>query len=273
MFVTLELDAFAEDSRGSSIESFDIVAHGPAAIAYMRGPRAAADQIKSVFRTDGLVTRTLAESEQPQWTHSFEFPVESSERVRRALAFFSEILIIPIQPPLRSLIALGFYKNPKLGQAPNDWENAPAGDMINRAKYQSDDAAHRKLIDELVRVVKRHRWYSTHGQVVVSVPGHQSVNSSYGERLAEGVARELGRPLVKIRALSDSRPAAKSAARAELDLSHEFEVAGDVVGKVVILVDDVYMTGRTMNNAAAALADSGARAVLGLVGARTMKAY
>lgn len=264
-------DEFQEDSRGSSVEKWEIAGSGETLIAYLRGPGAAAGHVESIYRAVGLRKRPLATGESPQWTHSLEFPNEIRDRVSRALSFLSDKLLIPVAPPLRCLFALGFYKSPEPGVDPMRWPNAPAGDLVHRAKYRSDDAAFDSLVASLSAVIRAHPWYGKHGDLVVSVPGHAE-GFRFGERLAESVADSVGRPLVKIVARSETRTEAKSASRAELDLSHEFSITEDVSGKVVILIDDVYMTGRTLKNAAAVLSDSGARAVLGLVAARTMKA-
>ncbi|MBI4897078.1 MAG: hypothetical protein HY827_01765 [Actinobacteria bacterium] len=268
----LDLDVFQENGRGSSIESFDFLKRNGVAVAYMRGPQAIAAHLESVYRRRGLRERRLTEGEHPRWTHSFVVPEVIVDGVERAMSFFSEILIIPSEPPLKSLIALGFYKAPRPGQPAMEWENAPAGALVNRAKYQRDDAAFSELVDALTRVIRRHPWYAFFGEMVVSVPGHRADVRSFGERIAAAVALAIDRPLLPISAVTRVRPEAKSASRAEMDLSHQFVVDGEVAGKVVILIDDVYMTGRTMKNAAAALSDSGARLVLGLVAARTMKA-
>ncbi|MBI2692592.1 MAG: hypothetical protein HYX29_11690 [Solirubrobacterales bacterium] len=269
----IDFASFFPDGRGDPLERFEWAdSDEKSATLLLRGPSAVATQLKLCFGASGIERRELEPADSPDWTHRFEVPTELVEDVQPMLELLSRTLLIPCEAPMYALIALGFYKDPRSSSNSMEWNNAPAGELIARAKYAKDAGKLDELVTELADVIETHPLYADHGQAVISVPGHRSAQVSFSEVLAAAVAERTQLPLVKVSGQSAERPQAKSEERANLDLSHEFVVEGDISGKVVIVVDDVYMSGKTMKNIAAVLSDSGARAVIGLVGARTLKA-
>lgn len=125
--------------------------------------------------------------------------------------------------------------------------------------------------EQLADVVDRHPVYGA-ADVIISVPGHNNSVVGFGQRLAAEVARETDKTFSPTRAQSPERPAMKNREAGEvMDLTNEFIVGPEAEGRVVIVVDDVYRGGDTMRAVALAARRAGAVAVLGLVGARTMR--
>ena len=56
-----------------------------------------------------------------------------------------------------------------------------------------------------------------------------------------------------------------------MHLEGEFRFGAEVVGRVLLVVDDVYRSGDTMAAIASAAKTAGAAAVFGLVGAKTLR--
>lgn len=117
-------------------------------------------------------------------------------------------------------------------------------------------------------------------ELVLPVPLHPRRRRERGynqaDLLAEEIAGALGRPLRRevLRRVIYTEPhraGADAWARAR-SLARCFVVtAAEVVrGKVVLLVDDVYTTGATLNECARTVRAAGARAVYGFVVARTL---
>ena len=115
--------------------------------------------------------------------------------------------------------------------------------------------------------------------VIVPIPLHKKRLRERGFNQAEEIARILGerlnlqvrnRVLIKTldtehqTSLSDKDGRSKNV-RGSFALSHD----ADVGGKTVLLVDDVYTTGATMNEAAKILRRAGVKSIIGFVIAKT----
>jgi ComF family protein len=115
-------------------------------------------------------------------------------------------------------------------------------------------------------------------QLVLPIPLHPRRRRERGynqaELVAEEVARALARPLRRevVRRVIYTEPhraGADAVARAR-SVARCFAVASPdaLRGRVVLLVDDVYTTGATLNECAQTVRQAGARAVYGFVVAR-----
>lgn len=108
------------------------------------------------------------------------------------------------------------------------------------------------------------------GPLVVPAPMHAHRERKRGYNQAELLARELARLLgyPHAQALSKLRNTRQQArlshAQRAQNLQGSIAVRGDVRGRNILLVDDVYTTGATMRVCAQALLEAGAEAVYGL---------
>ena len=175
------------------------------------------------------------------------------------------------------------------GQSPCRWcaENAPAVDGVRAPflmegavqqaifslKYRGIRAAAPDLARLLAGYMAERR---TPGDVIVAVPLHWRRLRARGYNQSELLARELskvtGLPLGKgmLTRVKDAPPQVEAATRAKrrTNVEGSYEVAGDVAGRRVLLIDDVVTTGATMSSCAAALKGAGAASVWGLALAR-----
>ena len=163
---------------------------------------------------------------------------------------------------LDGVVSLGWYANPTLQTLIRHWKYSYVREVegvIERLLYVWLNDAQRVPTDD---------W------TVVPMPLYPSRDRQRGfnqsEIFARMVAQELGLPLAAV--LSRTRHTWK--AQAELDNQKRSQRRLDVfrasapVPRHVILVDDVYTTGKTMRSAAAELKRAGAEVVWGLVLAR-----
>jgi len=142
-------------------------------------------------------------------------------------------------------------------------------DLADVAKQRECGLA---LRDLLVEVVNRHPLLCDVA-AIAAVPGHDSKILSFGARLAAAVARALGKPLVPCSSLTDFRPPAKGLDpddRASM-IRNKFACKEHVGGQSLLIVDDVYSSGSTADEAARALRVAGATQVASLCAVRTMK--
>ena len=156
---------------------------------------------------------------------------------------------------------------------PNTQERTPLGELVASAK----DGGDREALDELCRLFAA--WVGeldlAAGASVVAVPDAPGRGGHPVRALTDAVAGRLGVAAVSalIRRHStapvretppDERPALVATAG--------FEVAADVAGAHIVLVDDVTLTGSTLDHLARLLESAGAASVVAVVAARTRRA-
>lgn len=203
-----------------------------------------------------------------------------TQATSQLLALLGDVLTLPCGDELDYALALDWYKSPIDGLAPSAWPNTETGDLVHRGKYwykdPADVAKQKKcglaLVALLVEVVKRHPLLCDVA-AIAAVPGHDSKILSFGSRLAAAVASTLGKPLVRCSSLTDYRSPAKSldpAVRAD-KIRNKFACNEHVGGQSLLIVDDVYSSGSTADEAARALRAAGATQVTSVCAVRTMK--
>ena len=114
--------------------------------------------------------------------------------------------------------------------------------------------------------------------IVVPVPLHPRRRRARGFNQARDLALRLGPPVADVlrrtrntrqqTALPAGRRRANVAGAFELSCGKPFRVRNPVVGRTVVVADDVLTTGATLDACARALRAAGARAVFGLTAAR-----
>jgi phosphoribosylpyrophosphate synthetase len=130
--------------------------------------------------------------------------------------------------------------------------------LVRAAKYGTDTdptSAATELLAGRLALVIGHSAAFHKATDVVAVPS--------AHRLTPDLTRELARRENLSMAIRLRAPNGES---------DGFKVDGDANGKTVVLIDDVYRTGRTFDDAAAALKGAGADCVLGLVATCTFTA-
>ncbi|HEX7214061.1 MAG TPA: phosphoribosyltransferase [Methylomirabilota bacterium] len=150
----------------------------------------------------------------------------------------------------------------KLGGKPPERPTLTSvGAGVRKAKYTDPDDRGRnrvRLVEQLATIVDTHPLYRG-AFAVAAVPGRRH---DFSTKLGNDLARRTGKPFITLNARADS---SQHEPRFVVDTS-------SVQGKMVIVVDDVYRTGRTLQAAVTALRHAGATDVLGLTATCTTSA-
>src|SRR5262245_37086340 len=123
-------------------------------------------------------------------------------------------------------------------------------EIIHHLKYSSRVSLAKPLGDILKECLNRERFT---GDLIIPVPLHRSRERQRGFNQAELIAIRLGRPMnARLLRRRKNTPSQTGLTRNERkrNLSAAFELTGDVKGANIIVVDDVYTTGSTMNEIA-----------------------
>lgn len=146
------------------------------------------------------------------------------------------------------------------------------------AVYQYSDERVKNLIEEVKfkfnDSLVKDMWISDikipEVDLVVPIPLHWTRKNWRGFNQAEAIARMVGLPVNKalVRQKMTKQQAKLDKKKRRLNVRGAFVVKGDVKGKRVLLIDDVYTTGESMREAGRVLKKAGAKSVWGLVLAR-----
>jgi adenine/guanine phosphoribosyltransferase-like PRPP-binding protein len=271
--ITIDFRAFVPDSRGNRLEEWESrgVQNSDRLRLYLRGPDEVERQIFWLLRKQQRNPERLRlrDEDDPDWTHRLEFDGPLSAELQRMLGLLQTILTLTKRRNLAIGLALDFYMAPDPELDPMSWPKTTAGSLVNSAKHRRNGNAYEALVDQLVEVVFAHDLYSG-ADVILTVPGHTASKESFGVILAQGVALKAGKPVLETQCSEDERPPAKDGGETS-DLEALFSVNASVADKVALIVDDVYMSGRSMGAVATAARRARAKGVVGLVGARTLK--
>ncbi|MGW6955007.1 ComF family protein [Streptomyces chartreusis] len=234
---------------------------------YLCGPEEVAQQFRMLGSCQEI---EVPQDSRAQYTHAFHFMEPSLEELRIMSELLKEVLTLTTKSDLDCGIAFDWYKIPPEDESPK-WPNTETGELIYRGKYYNpgtaQNRARRELVDKFVKLLEDHPLYRECTQIV-TVPGHKADSQSFGERLAATVAAKSGKTLVETRSPGGPRPQAKEGP-SQVTEAH-FAMPRQLQGNVIVL-DDVYRSGTTMNAVAKTAKRAGAQRVLGLAAVRTMR--
>ena len=156
---------------------------------------------------------------------------------------------------------------------PQQYERTQIGEMVFKAKYRGGQAEQMTIGNQLMEFIQRHPRYKR-AEYIGSVPRSSSIG---WRKLADQLVTHLASSLNKTRVVIDRIKPVTS----QKDVSDEAErysrqertmiCQGNLAGRSVILVDDMYGSGGSVNEAARALRAAGAPEVLGLAATKTLK--
>ena len=156
---------------------------------------------------------------------------------------------------------------------PEGFQRTPLGALVARAKDDREPEA----ISELAELFGQ--WATTlvlpHDLVVTAVAPSPERDDRLAEAMAAAVAVAVDRPLalylVERRHATSRLRDADPSERPALTQAAGYSVDPAARGRSVVLVDDVVLTGTTINHVAALLGEEGALEVVGLVATRTRR--
>jgi hypothetical protein len=231
-------------------------------------------QIKAVLEAKRGRSLPLRDEDAKKWNGRIELPDGLTDEQRAHLDILKDNLTVQADD-LECVMGLDFYNNPVEneddGNGETEWVHSTAGELINKLKYRGHEAPLEKLAERLSGVATNHLILAR-AEVVISVPGRDK-SMRPGERLAKAVAARLDVPYLRTRGVSAQRPEAKAreAGGEEIDYAAEYVVDDAVRGRPVMVVDDVYRSGKSMRAVSRLARAAGATSVVGLVAARTRR--
>lgn len=266
---------FYRDSRGNRLESWTVVIQEGGHFLWLRGATEMLDQIKQVGPE--YQDAQMQPSASIEWTHVLYSHQHVRPEVTALLKLLERVITLPVLENMTGAIALDWYKIPP-DAVDSHWRNTTSGDLVYRGKYwyksdaEQQAIAGRTLARFACEAVLAHANMMC-AAVVLDVPGHDSKQVSFGSRLAATVARDTSKLFVKVAARSKFRAETKAmnAAQQAESLRDQFEVRESLVGASVLIVDDVFRSGASMEEVARAARVAGALSVYGLAAVRTMR--
>jgi hypothetical protein len=170
---------------------------------------------------------------------------------------------------------LDFYRYPvETAETPEEWPYTAVGQALYRAKYWGDESEARRVQRQLVDFAVGHPALARSG-AVAAVPrsGEHGNRPDWPPIWVEAVADAIGARVVALRRTRNTRAQKGIDDRDERARNQRGSMEADpaVRGETVLVVDDLYMQGDTLQEAVRALRQGGAIGVFGLCVAKTVK--
>lgn len=174
----------------------------------------------------------------------------------------------PLPGPWQEGWSLGFHS----GFGGSDWKRSQVGDLAYRLKYEGDAEAVQPLVDVAAALCREHPALANVDAIVPIPPSVQRAADPVS-LFSAGLAARLGKPvlaaLVKTRQTQPQKELT-TLAQKRANVAGAFAVQGNVRGKRVLLVDDLYDSGATLEEATRVLRQAGAASVGVLTLTRTI---
>ena len=257
------------NSQCGRINRVKAEAAGTGALIYLDAHPLATEHVRLVL--DGTRIRMPISHE---WPEAILVPGPLDAWANDLIQVLREVVITAAPEGVNVALALDWYQE----RTPDDddWTYTTRGQLVRTAKYegwQLDppelEGIERQIARIMASVMERHVLYAD-AAAIVTTPSSILKNRSSAERVADYLAAGIGLPLVRTTGKTPVRPSRKSGT--DFDLTDEFTVdPTHVRGQAVVIVDDLFRNGGTMRGVALAARRAGARLVLGLAGARTMR--
>lgn len=269
MNIIFAIPIYNVDTRANQIERWTLQPSGVGSRVCLSTSKDVAEHVASILIHRGMRVVSLPvtdPAEQKEWTHCLETDRRIGEEDVTAIDILTKVLLLRAQPGVASAIALDWYKDPTTNEDPRKWSYTMDGQLVHDGKYRGIRSQATALCDRLADIVTGHPIYRE--CTILTVPG-SSPTHRFSETLAASVANRTGQSLITTKARTRERPEAKSGAT--INLRGEFIVNEGAAGRRLLMIDDLYHSGGTMEAIADAARKVGALEVHGLVGARTMR--
>lgn len=240
-------------------------------VLVVSGPEGAITQVRLV---DPAYTLKSATAHEYSLYGSGAHPTAETSTL---LELLSGALTVPCGDSLDYAIALDWFNNVVDG-AVADLTNL--ADLVHRAKHlygplggvENLKQVGGAVVDELAEFIGQHPLLKD-VDAIAAAPGHDPGVLSFGSRVAAGVAQRRNLPLVRCTAPQERRAPARSLAFSARPgaLGGQFRCPDDVSGQSILIVDDVYASGATVEETARALRAAGASQVASVAAIRTME--
>ena len=174
----------------------------------------------------------------------------------------------PLTGPWQTGWALGFHSRISGG----DWSRSDVGDLTYRLKYESDTSVLPALVQQALDLLHAHPEMN-HADFVIPVPSstERKINPVYlfCEALAGKIDLSMQKLVTKTRQTQPQKEM-KTLAQKRANVANAFSLRGDVIGKSILLVDDLFDSGATLAEITRLLLKHGASFVNVLTLTRTI---
>jgi glutamine phosphoribosylpyrophosphate amidotransferase len=249
-------------------------------------------QVLVLFTGNQIYKTVLARAVQPrfvsrvfddrrgryEWgTYIHDVDAEVHEQIRHLLQLAQQHLLI--QDDLTETFALAYHTEMS---SSGDYARTSIGELVysakpyNRAATPTNHEKALELAQHFITFIKQHPTYSR-ADVVVPVASRAGKSFDLPTKLVEHIAAECGMEegsgyVQKVRVTRPMKDC--STPREKIDnVRDAFAVRNDVdlEGRNIILIDDVYQSGFTINEVGQVLFEAGASNVFGLVATKTVR--
>lgn len=208
------------------------------------------------------------------YEETYEIDDGSIQALQELFRTLSDTTLV-IRDSLSLSLALDRYNIPPNADAGrDDWTYSDTGEVLNEAKYRYKESAERLLGAKLVKLVAGHPVLSR-VDAVCAIPASNADRESRPDPAKNWVAAISDDLLIDATTITRTREVKSqkdiendvAALAANQEQSME-AVPGEVAGRRVLIIDDMYGSGGTMQEANRALREAGAADVFSLVVAK-----
>jgi ATP-dependent DNA helicase RecQ len=163
---------------------------------------------------------------------------------------------VELKGPWHAGWSLGFHS----GFAGADWGRSPTGEQVYRLKYQGDRAALQPLVEQAAALCHEHPELAEVDAIVPVPPSTPREFDPVGA-VVEALGKQLGLPVWSIlHKTRQTRPQKElqSLAQKRANVRGAFAIKGQARGKRLLIMDDLYDSGATLEEAARMLKQAGA---------------
>ena len=232
-------------------------------------------EIKCVLAADGIQWRRSTQPSTADGVRRAVRPpepsqhqsIEPSEQGDPVTAFLSRSHPRPLAGSWNAGWALGFHSS----FAGSDWHRSGVGEMTFRLKYRNDDSALQPLVAEALKLCRQHPELLNVDAIVPVPPSTRRARDPV-RLFCEALSKQTERPVLDV--LTRARPTRpqkemRTLAAKRANVAGAFAVREGLRGGVLV-IDDLYDSGATMEEVVTTLKRAGARVICVLALTRTI---
>jgi ATP-dependent DNA helicase RecQ len=190
---------------------------------------------------EGSTPEQIARGRQRQISTAVQKQKETSTEIE---AFLSKPHPRQLMGPWQMGWSLGFHSR----FSGSDWSRSLIGDLTHRLKYDSDQSALPELIAQTLVLIKAHPELRD-VECIVPVPSTTERQINPVQSFCEALAAKLNlpvNPLVRKTRLTRPQKEMKTLAQKRANIAGAFALNGDVRHRRILLIDDLYDSGATL---------------------------
>ena len=230
--------------------------------------------LKHTFQGVKLVEAAVRTDNEPnRWKSRFSIPKSAAHQAE--ILEFLKLLkhSVTISDDADESHALRLHKVPyPTDDADNpDWKHTSIGNLTHEAKSYSQYTGNRTkatcLAEKMKAWVARHPRYRTAKAIVAAPPGNRSKRYDLPKLIVGHLSEAFGYRVVSCKSdplMSPQKSVEKNPKEKRENVFGKFQLQGNLRNQCVIVLDDLYESGETVNELVRACREAGARCILSL---------